>query len=59
MDTKAEYGRWLERAVDDPDLIEELRGLDPTGRRSPTGFTATSPSAPEGCAASSARGRTG
>ena len=31
MDTKAEYGRWLERAVDDPDLIEELRGLDPDG----------------------------
>ena len=31
MDIRAEYSRWLERAVDDSDLIEELRGLDPDG----------------------------
>ena len=31
MDIRAEYSRWLERAVDDGDLIEELRGLDPDG----------------------------
>lgn len=46
MDIRAEYSRWLERAVDDSDLIEELRGLDPTAARSPTAFTATWPSAP-------------
>ena len=31
MDIRAEYSHWLERAVDDSDLIEELRGLDPDG----------------------------
>ena len=31
MDIRAEYSRWRERAVDDSDLIEELRGLDPDG----------------------------
>ncbi len=31
MDIREEYSRWLERAVDDSDLIEELRGLDPDG----------------------------
>ncbi len=31
MDIRAEYSRWLERAVDESDLIEELRGLDPDG----------------------------
>ena len=31
MDIRAEYSRWLERAEDDSDLIEELRGLDPDG----------------------------
>ena len=31
MDIRTEYSRWLERAVDDSDLIEELRGLDPDG----------------------------
>ena len=31
MDIRAEYSRWLERAVDDSDLIEELMGLDPDG----------------------------
>ncbi|MGN1016349.1 MAG: phospho-sugar mutase [Faecousia sp.] len=29
MDTLALYNLWLEKAVDDPDLTAELRGLDP------------------------------
>ena len=41
MDINAQYKLWLEKAVADPDLIEELKQSRETRRKSLTDFTVT------------------
>ena len=58
MNYTSELARWLDRAGEDPDLLQELRAVETDGRRSRTDSTAIWPLAPAVCGACWGRGPT-